>query len=174
MQNPALKIVNCKLKIARNERGMASIIVVFSLVILLSLVSISFTKLMDRNLQQVVNEQIASAADYAAQSAINDVTAYLKDNPSDITNYSKCAGSGSLLDKAEFKQYIGSSNLSPDTKYTCILVDPSAPSLSYQGLTAYKSKVIKTKTNPQTSKMLVSWQSPNRAHNKLIASGKTL
>src|SRR3989344_7985383 len=132
----------------RSQRGITSIVVVFILVVLLSLVGISFTKVMNRSLQSSSASEQASAASYAAQSGINDAISYiaksLQANPSADVTSTQCGqliGSGGPLAEA--------AKLSPDgnTAYTCVLVDPNPTSLFYQNLAPYKSQVIKITTN---------------------------
>src|SRR3990167_7080488 len=68
-------------RLATKQQGIASFIVVFVIVILISLVSLGFARLMDRALRDVTNNQLSAAADYAAQSGLNDAIAYVKQNP---------------------------------------------------------------------------------------------
>src|SRR3990167_5289212 len=173
--------VNGKLKIenARSEHGVASIMVVFILVILLALVSISFTKIMDRTLQVATADQSAKAADYAAQSAINDTIAYIKANPT--AEASEC---DDLLANPSFLQFVGTTklnapadpeNLPSDTKYTCILVDPTPSSLQYQNLDQYISKVVQLKSASGTAaKFMFSWQSADRNYNQFPVAGQDM
>src|SRR5258708_37743607 len=73
---------------SRNQRGITSIVVVFVLVVLLTLIGIGFPKIMNRSLQSSAANQQAKAANYAAQSGVNDVLSYLKTNPD--TSATKC------------------------------------------------------------------------------------
>src|SRR5438045_1081715 len=63
-----------------NQSGLASIVIVGVLVVLIALVSVGFSRLMNRNLNQSVQDQKSSAAYYAAESAVNDVVKQLKQN----------------------------------------------------------------------------------------------
>lgn len=152
------------------EKGMTSIVVVFVLVTLLTLIGIGFTKVMNRSLQSSAASQQASAANYAAQSGVNDVLSYLKTNPA--TAATKCDDliktGGPLASAAKISS-------DGNTAYTCVLVDPNPTSLFYQGLAPYKSQIVKITTPAQLSSLLFSWQSPNRQHNQFVpvASGQT-
>ena len=153
-----------------SEEGMTSIVVVFVLVTLLTLIGIGFTKIMNRSLQSSAASQQASAANYAAQSGINDVLSYLKTQPA--TAAAKCDDlikTGGPLEKAAKISSDGS------TAYTCVLVDPNPTSLFYQGLAPYKSQIVKITTSAQLSSLLFSWQSTNRQHNQFVpaAGGQT-
>jgi Tfp pilus assembly protein PilX len=63
---------------AHGQQGMASIVVVSVLVIILTLISIGFARLVSRTVTNSANRQFSASATYAAQSAINDVAGYLK------------------------------------------------------------------------------------------------
>lgn len=154
-----------------NQRGLASIVIVFVLVVLLTLISLSFTRIMDRALQSSTAGQEASAADYAAQSGINDAIAYLKTNPG--TTAARCSdllgtksSPGPLYDKA---------NLSRDNNrsasYSCVLIDPSPSSLIYQSLDAYKSQVTILKPSATLGKIMFSWQNTNHSNPTFPAVG---
>ena len=77
-------------KSQKNQNGTASIISTLILVILLSLISIGFAKIMDRSLQNSLDSNLSSAANYAAQSGINDAMAYIKTRG--INDVSSCTG----------------------------------------------------------------------------------
>jgi len=155
-----------------NQRGITSVVVVFVLVTLLTLIGIGFTKIMNRSLQSSAASQQASAANYAAQSGVNDVLSYLKTQPA--TAATKCDDlikTGAPLASAAKISSDGS------TAYTCALVDPSPTSLFYQGLNPYKSQIVKINTSAPLSSLLFSWQSPNRQHNQFVlvtGPGQTL
>ncbi len=154
-----------------NQEGITSIVVVFVLVTLLTLIGIGFTKIMNRSLQSSAANQQATAANYAAQSGVNDVLSYLKTQPT--TAATKCDDlikTGAPLASAAKLSSDGS------TAYTCVLVDPNPTSLFYQSLSPYKSQIVKVTTSTQLASLLFSWQSPNRQHNQFIptAGGQTL
>ena len=151
-------------KILKNQQqsGLASIVIVFVLVVLLSLIGISFTKIMDRSLQSSTASQLATAANYAAQSATNNTIAYLKATPNApaTTDCKALTKAGGPLEN------LGQLSGDSTTQYTCILTDPNPTDLVYQSLDSYQSQVIAltttaTATNPVSS-IMFSWQSTNR------------
>src|SRR3989338_10409746 len=109
-----------KLRKARpkySERGITSIVVVFVLVVLLTLVGIGFTKVMNRSLQSSSARQQASAASYAAQSGINDAISYiaksLQANPNADVSSTQCGkliGSGGSLGTAAKQSPVGNNS----------------------------------------------------------------
>src|SRR3990167_7299078 len=156
-----------------SQQGITSIVVVFVLVVLLTLVGIGFTKVMNRSLQSSSASQQASAASYAAQSGINDAISYiaksLQANPGADVSSTQC---GTLIDPGGPLET--AAKLSPDgnTAYTCVLVDPNPTSLFYQNLAPYKSQVIKITTNTPLTSLLFSWQASDRTRNQFVPPSK--
>jgi len=147
-----------KIKQAKNQSGLVSIVVVSVLVILLALVSIGFARLMDRTLTNSVNNQQSLAAEYAARSALNDVITYLKTNPGISSN--NCT---QLM--AVGQPFYNKNNLSGDnrTAYKCILINPQPGDLAYQAISPNTSQDIKLSMPPAPAppvdKLSFSWQS---------------
>lgn len=152
------------------QAGIASIVVVSVLVVVMSLVAIGFSRLMNRSLQQSTNSALNSAAEYAARSAINDALSYAKTNPT--AEVSDCnsliSGTGALKDAAK---------LSEDTKYTCVLIDPTPIDLVYQKLPPLQSQVVRMttcKSDPTCvfaaingGSIMFSWESFDRSFSSL-------
>lgn len=150
-----------KYRIRANQNGLASIVVVFVLVILVGVISLGFARLMSRALKTSVANQAATAAEYAAQSGINDVIKYIKDNPTEeITD---CQPLRPPFD-VEFSE---------NTKYTCVLIDPTPTDLRYELPEINKSQVVRLNSSPDADKLLFTWQSPNRSHNQFADNGQT-
>jgi hypothetical protein len=144
---------------------MASFVIVSVLVILLTLITIGFAKIMDRAQQNSLNNQLSSAANYAAQAALKDISsavikAYQTSTPPAAPANTTCQpGAASIYSSI----YTGG-NLSGDnnTKYTCLLVNPNPDNLSYGDIQADQSWVVKANPLAGTiSSMLIGWESPN-------------
>lgn len=153
----------------KNQTGLASIVVVFVLVIVLSLISIGFTKIINRGTQSSTNSQLAAAASAAAQSGITETANYIKNHRDVALSATDC--------KANLTLGLGPINASfgasSNTKYTCLLADKTPPNLQYQKLPPYKSLVVKLEDNSGLSitKLMFSWQSTDRTKNKFVPSG---
>lgn len=159
----------------KNEGGLASIVVVGILIVLLTLISLGFARIMDRTVRNAANDETATAANYAAQSGINDLATYVRSNPNVVAKQCK-----DLIGTSSSKgPFYYSSNLSgePDSgssavpagsrhsEYTCLLLNQRPESLYYQQIPAQESKVIKmtTDTTPGSlDRILLSWQSTDR------------
>jgi len=155
----------------KGQKGMASIVVVSVLVVIMTLISIGFARIMSRTVSNATNRQLSTAATYAAQSAINDVSAFIKTNP---TAYSDtCNGSGTLIGKTGAPgPFYYDSNLSGDTTktahYTCLILNQTPGDLQYGQIDANLPRVVKlstsafsTPTTGSLEKLLFSWQSTN-------------
>ncbi|MEX2006760.1 MAG: hypothetical protein WD877_01090 [Candidatus Saccharimonadales bacterium] len=151
----------------KRQQGMASIVIITVLILIISLITIGFARIVSRSTQNAVNNQLATAADYAAQSGVNDAISYLKANPTadaeDCKDLIGTSGSpGPLFD---------SSNLSGDStrtaEYTCLLINQRPADLIYQQLPPAKSQVIKMTTSAPPADMMVSWQSTDRTKRAL-------
>ena len=148
------------------QRGIASIIVVFIITILISLVSLGFARLMDRALRDVSNNQLGAAADYAAQSGLNDAISFVRSqktiapvkNCTDISNADTAIG-GALSGKTILNNNNTTSDTSDDTKYTCVLIDPVPGDLAFQNITQYKSQVVKLQSSTGSmSEVTFGWE----------------
>jgi hypothetical protein len=146
-----------------NQEGTASIVSTFIIVILLSLISIGFAKIMSRSLQESLNSHLSSAANYAAQSGINDTIAYIKAKGTPTNT--ACSGlKGTPPEGINF-------DISADTKYTCILTSPTSIDLIYQNVNAYTSKIVDISGS---SKIMISWEGSGNNPNNLPTSSTKL
>lgn len=144
---------------ADDSMGLASIVVVFILIVVLSLISIGFTKIIQRGTQSSVNSQQAAAATAAAQSVFKPVANFIQNNAATPLDSSNCTNNFSTL---SLSQSLGGS-----TKFSCLLVDKTPPNLQYQKLTAYKSLVVKLQdsTDAPITKLMFSWQATGSKKN---------
>jgi hypothetical protein len=161
-----------KLQSAKNQDGLTSIMVVFIVMIILALISLSFAKLMNRQLKQTTDRELATQATYAAESGINDAKAYvnqqLRANVDPSTN-NQCLDT-SVLSNPPFVQegnisgdYNNNANDHTD-RYTCILLDSRPPELIYDIKAGQSStfKFVPYNNNSSSlmdiDKMVFSWE----------------
>ncbi len=148
----------------KDQAGMASFVIVGVLVILLTLITVGFAKLMDRAQQNSLNNQLSSAANYAAQAALKDVSsavikAYQTSTPPTAPANTTCQPGAASI----YSSIFSGGNLSGDnnTQYTCLLVNPNPDNLSYGDIEADQSWVVKA--NPlagSINSMMIGWESP--------------
>jgi Tfp pilus assembly protein PilX len=84
-----------KYKSHRNEEGLVSIIVVTIVIIILSLMTIGFAKIMDREFRQSLDRELAVQANYAAESGMNDARNYIASGV-DVDTAGNCLNTDSL------------------------------------------------------------------------------
>lgn len=147
----------------KQEQGVASFIVVFIIVILISLVSLGFARLMDRALRDVTSNQLGAAAEYAAQSGLNDAIGFVKQNPGiPVTECNNLDNTSTPLGDYIVNQANGPViSADQQTKYTCILIDPTPGDLAFQNLPPYNSQVVRLEgEGGQLGSVMFSWQAP--------------
>jgi Tfp pilus assembly protein PilX len=152
-------------KSKKQQSGMASIIVVSLLVVLLTLITLGFAKLMGRSVQNASSNETAAAASYAAQSGLNDLADYVMTNLKSGTYIKSDSCNSLIVDSTGHPgPFYNDSNVTGDnnTRYTCLLVNQRPQDLVYQNITNLKSKVVKLTTDTVTSSIdsyMFSWQS---------------
>lgn len=146
-------------KTRNDETGLVSIIIVMTISIILSLMTIGFTRIMDRELRESIDLELATQAHYAAEAGVNDARLFLAANPATAES-TDCLD----LSATPFVQSISgdyNSDLTDNTvKYTCVIVDPNPPNLLYNNLEVGKSEVFKlSPSSPaeQISRVYFSW-----------------
>lgn len=155
---------------ANGQEGLASIIVVSVLIVIMTLITIGFTRLVNRSAVNSANRQFSASATYAAESGINDVASYLKQYAQNnrgntlLPKSTSCTGNGSLIGNASSKgPFYYKSQLSSDlsTIYTCLLLNPTPSTLVYNQVQNLKSQIVKINTSASPGaldKVLVSWR----------------
>lgn len=145
----------------RDQGGMVSIMVVSVLIILLSLVTIGFSRLMNRETRQATDRQLGLQSYYAAESGVNDAIKYLDGVK---------AANGAIVKSDSITQCKDgpakglnpnlsgevAANPNPNAQYSCVLIDTEPFSLAYN-IKAGQSKVFSFDQERLTS-LLVSWQ----------------
>jgi hypothetical protein len=160
-----------------NQRGMASIVIVAVLVVILTLVSIGFGRLMNRAITNSTDKELSAAASYAAQSGVGDAIKYIQANydpanPDISVKKTTCTqlftDSSSLLFNKQ--SLSGADN---NVRYTCLTIDPDVKDLVFGSLPAYKSQVIKMTTSPAGAlsggSLMFSWKDSSGLNTSTVA-----
>ncbi len=113
----------------RNEQGMVSIMVTIILMMVISLIVISFARTSRREQRDSLDRQLSTNAFYAAESGINAAKKAIANDTTLLNNeyISSCTGSGSFAAKANLNGDVGSTN--GNVKYTCLFVDPTVSAI---------------------------------------------
>jgi Tfp pilus assembly protein PilX len=139
--------------IFKDERGLASFIVTFVLMLIISLVTLSFAQIIRREQQQALDRHLSSRAFYVAESGINlAINALNNGYPGSKTD---CApdGSGQLDTTAYVLD--GPSG----TELNCLTIDDSPTSLEYSSVLRGQSLVIPINAQSNMNRLDFSWQS---------------
>ena len=142
-----------KLQVNKDQKGIASIIIVGILVILLSLVSIGFTRLVNRDASSALEDQKSQIASYAAESGINEVINYLQTTKKPVPQ-NNCQNG--LLSRLNKKNGLSGNQ---NTQYTCVLLNLTPASLTYSVSKPLQSKVVKLQSPTAPTSIFVSWAS---------------
>lgn len=122
------------------------------LMVIMALITLGFTRLVQNEQRQVIDNQLSRQAFYAAESGIN-IAASRPGFP----------GTGKpLCDVSEYNN--GQvSPIEPGVAFTCLLINPTPEDLvfSNDSITTNKSKVVPIKTDPRPSTITFQWKDVN-------------
>jgi hypothetical protein len=146
-------------KEAREEQGLVSIIVVTLVVIILALMTTGFAKVMDRELRQSLDRELAVQANYAAESGMNDARNYIANTPDPDTS-GDCLQTTSLS-ATQTPYFTGNGSVSSGAgdlvQYTCVNIDTKPKELVYD-IPAGTSRVLKVvPVSGNLSNLFFSW-----------------
>ncbi len=137
-------------QLAKNQKGVASIIVATVFIAIISLIVISFALLMRREQRQALDKQLSTQAYYAAESGVNDVIAKLTATKGiGMSSTTQCAETGTLLNNEQLN--------TPEASTTCVLLDMEPTSLEYSPIETDKSTIVKLDADGMKN-LQVSWE----------------
>lgn len=141
------------------QSGIVSLIVTMLIMFLLSLVVISFARVVRREQRQALDRQLNTQAFYAAETGVNQAINALK------TGYTGNTGNGekTTCDPDVAGPLAGTANELDATvgiKYTCLLIDRAPTALVYDDVGTNQSKVvpIKRADNGVINAITIAWQ----------------
>ncbi len=141
----------------RGEDGLVAIIVATIIMVILSLITLGFARLMQREQRQSLDRSLSTQEFYAAESAVNDAVRKIQD-----------VSSPYILDKNDCRSdatFTGAVNSAAGAQYTCLLIDQAPPTLEYtQGsisTTASRIIPVRAETGVPIGQMRFAWEDPN-------------
>lgn len=143
----------------KKQDGFVSIIMALVIMIFITLIALGFAFLARQNQYQNQNRVLSTQAFYAAESGVNDVVDYLKNNPSHPASVNTCNGP-----LAGYVDTVGSTN--NQIKYTCVLYDTAPTTLEYN-VDTKDSRTVRVQSEngrPFTS-ITISWQDSQGSSN---------
>lgn len=141
------------------QAGMVAIMVTLILMIVISLIVLGFAQISRRNQRQALDRQLSTQAFYAAETGVNDAAKLLRDTPAGTAIPPKpdCASTGGGF----YNSLTASSVLdsAANVAYTCLIVDPSPPSLVYGNIGSTGTVVPITAASGTIDRITLIWQS---------------
>lgn len=162
----------------KNQNGLASIIIVMTIITLLTLITVGFSTLMNKEYRQSIDRELASQANYAVESGLNDARAYvvaqnkLGNDPSTPPNQCLDLNHNPLPSNlSEFIPYGSISGLyanpsggSTDNtvKYTCVFINTHPYDLNFD-IKKGESRVFEVVPSSTLNNLYFSWQNQSSA-----------
>src|SRR5487761_1298959 len=156
----------------KNQQGFASIVVALVLILVLSLMTVGFAELMQREQRNSLDKQLSNQAYYAAETGLNDavkaINAGFNQEKSSCQPYNSSAtGAGiQYLKDNNIEDSSGSGNAT-GASYTCLLIDEAPYLLRYSTIDGYAggsstvteiSGVVADGTTPSIiGSLMISW-----------------
>jgi len=142
----------------RNEQGMVSFLVTLIMMLVITLIVVGFSQVTRRNSQEALDRQLSAQAFYAAESGINvtqnTILNYIKTN-----NAANLASKTACINEYDPTSASGSLPIAPlsgGVGYTCVLVNPTPPSLPFP-VTQADSVVVPISTQANLKSLTVTW-----------------
>ncbi len=136
-----------------NEQGIVAIIVSMMLMIVLSIIIISFARISRRESQDAADRALSTQAFYAAESGVNFAKSKLIQDYTLYSTYSLTSGCGDFMSSLGATGEVGAAD--SNSKFTCLLVDTSVPSIIIQQTTS--QVVFPFDTGGGTHGMKIDW-----------------
>ncbi len=144
-------------QLKNNEKGLVSIIIVTVLILVISIITITFASLVQRERRQALDQQQSTQARLAAEAVIDEKVAEFRANPSSIANEDTCDAPESTF-----------SDGSDEIQTTCLIVDTAPGPLEYDEVQTNNSTI--SWLDPATTdldKIVVTWQNTTTATNDI-------
>lgn len=140
----------------QNQSGLVSFMVVSVLMLVLTLIVVSYARIVSREQIQTLDRQLNAQALYAAESGVNDAAKHLADDPG-FESSDNCADpTENFITKA------GLTNVLDDgVSYECIIVNKKVQQLKFPGVSTSRSVATRLKpSSGSLEKLTISWESP--------------
>ena len=144
----------------KNQSGLVSITVAIIMMTIISLIVVSFSLVSRREQRLALDRRLSSQAYFAAESGVNKAK-YEINNNNVTNNIESCSSSLAPID------------LGDGVKTTCVLVDKTPDSISFDSVVAKKAKVTKlTSANDSSIKRLeFFWESKDMPNSYATSLG---
>lgn len=135
----------------RDQHGLVSIMIASVLMVIMALITLGFTRLVQNEQRQALDDQLSRQAFYAAESGINlavSTDGYLDMRKDDCNNVLN----GGIIDEE-----------TPEVTFTCLLIEPEPEDLvfSNDAIKTNRSKVVPIQTGQNISSFTIEWYDAN-------------
>lgn len=138
--------------VRKDQRGLASIIIVGVIISVLALIVLGFAALMRREQRQALDQQLSAQARYAAESAINEKIALFRSNPGAFTSNTTCSDQGNTFNAANTQEI----------QTTCVKVSTAPGPIEFDEVTPSDSTIVWLDPGmppaPALDRVVVTWQ----------------
>jgi hypothetical protein len=139
----------------KNRSGMVAIMVTAMIMVILSLITLGFARLVSREQRQALDDQLSTQAFYAAESGVNAAAAKMRGgvlaekNDCDVSTYNN-----GTIDSA-----------TPEVRFTCLMIDPTPTELKFNNgfIKTDRARVVPVFTNPLATELNFRWSDNNPA-----------
>ncbi len=147
------------------RQGMVAILVTAIIMIVMSLITLGFARIVQREQRQALDDQLSTQAFYAAESGVNMVAAQFAGPNTPTTAKNDC-------DVSAYNN--GIINASDDSvRVSCLMYDPNPEELVFSNGTirAENSKIVPIYSSPKTATLNFTWQDGSGKGNNMIQAG---
>ncbi len=154
-------------RLARNQNGMASIIIVTVIISVTTLITISFSSLVRREQRQALDQQLSAQARYAGESEINQKVALFRQDPGLLASSDGCEEEPAPT----FSDVSGNSD-SEEIQTTCVVVNTAPGPIVVDKLPVNESKIYWIDPAENMENLVIAWQNPETvAGNQCLSTG---
>jgi hypothetical protein len=149
---------------------MASIIILFTIIIVIGLIVTAFSQLSRREQAETLDRQLSTQAYYAAESGVNDaikaIQGGFKEAKTSCDPYAETDATKPIELKSEKSTLLdGSQNV----KYTCLLVDPLPDTLVFGNVKTDTPTVVPIRPKTPITQLVIGWEDPSPAVTDFVA-----
>jgi hypothetical protein len=134
------------------QSGFVSILVASILMVIMALITLGFSRVVQNEQRQALDNELSKQAYYAAESGINVVASSPDIYTTDKTD----------CDVSQYNNgYVNAGN--EDAKFTCLLIDPTPEDLVFgnDSITTNKSKIVPIITASPPASLVIEWNDTN-------------
>ncbi len=115
----------------KERSGVVSLVITLFIMLIVTLVALSFATLMRREQRQALDRQLNTQAFYAAETGINDTIKALQQDPTGVGDINSC--DTTAQNRIRINGITPNRTLDSDARiaYTCVFVDQTPTELEY-------------------------------------------